>query len=926
MTRTVLQRRLGLATCAAAGLLVAACHRDKPEDHMARGKALAAKQSHAAAVIEFKNVLQADPNSGEARFLLGRELLLQGDPKSAEIELEKAFDAKYDPEQVVPLLVKAEVLAGQPEKVSKQIGRADLKTPEANAALQTMLGNSLLAEGHKEEALAAFAAAEKLVPDFPDAKLAQARIRATGGDLAGAEKDVDALLANNPKMVDALVLKGDLDRAHAATTPAIESYQAAIKEDPRNFAARINLAGALIANHQLDLAQEQVDALKKQSPRHPGVAYMDALIAFNRKDYPRANDAITLSLASAPKSGLAQLLAGAISTAMNQPAQAETHLAEAVRLNPNGLYARKLLTSVYLKQRQPQKADEVLAPALAAAPNDGTLVSLAGEVALMKGDFNGAAKYFDKAAKINPADANIRTQGAAVDFARGDDASGFAELEAASKASVDNPRADIALVLARLQRKQFDQALAAWKTLEKRQPNNPQTYNLLAAIDVGRGDVPAARKALDRAVEISPTYFPAVANLAAFDERNHDVDGARQRYKTLLAKDPGNLGALLSLAQLESSHGAGPDVVLPLLKEARRTNENSEQPVLALAAYYASRNDPKQALTVLQDGLAQSPNSPTYLNMSAQLLMQTGSNDQAIVAYRKLVNLDPDSLDRQMRLGEAELAANQPDAAVQTFRNALKKQPTAYQAQSVAIGSLLRANKIDEASRLLANIREQSPKSPVLPELEADIKLTAKQYADATAIFRKALAQHPTPNLVIKTYSSIYLGGDPKEANAFIADWVKSHPKDLTVRLFDADLALRAKDYPRATQNYRAVLEAQPNDVGVLNNLAWALWQQHDPQALSYAQKANAIAPDSPQVGDTLGWMLVEQGQTKRGLELLQKASAAAPAQREIALHLAKAQLKDGNKDAARSTLQALVKAAPDSVEGKESKDLMATL
>ncbi len=99
MKRTTLDRRIGIAACAAATVLVAACHRDKPEDHMARGKQLAGKQSHAAAVIEFKNVLQADPNSGEARYLLGRELLLQGDPKNAEIELQKAFDAEVRPRE-----------------------------------------------------------------------------------------------------------------------------------------------------------------------------------------------------------------------------------------------------------------------------------------------------------------------------------------------------------------------------------------------------------------------------------------------------------------------------------------------------------------------------------------------------------------------------------------------------------------------------------------------------------------------------------------------------------------------------------------------------------------------------------------------------------------------------------------------------------
>lgn len=919
-------RRFSIVTGIAIALLVAGCHSDKPADHLARGKEAAAKKNHATAIIEFKNVLQSNPDSSEARFLLGRELLAQNDPKNAEIELQKAFDLAYDPDQVVPLLVRSQVMQGQTDKVTRQIGKESLKTPAANAALQTLLGSSLFSQGKLDEAMSAYAAALKFVPDYPDAVLGAARIKAVRGDVATADTDVAAVLAKDPKELEALLLKGDLARTKGSNPAAIAAYEAAVKESPRNFTARLGLTGAYIANRQFDLAQQQVDELKKQQPKQPGVNYMDALIAFNKKDLTRANDAISLSLAAAPNSGLAQLLAGTISTALNQPEQAEAHLREAIRLNPGSIYARRLLTSLYLRQRQAQKAEEVLGPALAAQPNDAKLIGLAGEVALAKGDFTSASQYFDQAGKINPADSNLRTQGAAVDFARGDEASGFAELEAASKASVNNPNPDIALVLARVQRKQFDQALTAWKTLEKRQPDNPVTYNLRAAIYMGKGDPVGARKALEHALEIQPNYFPAAANLAVLDERNNDLDGARKRYRALLAKEPGNLAASIALAQFESKHGGGPDVVLPLLTDARRVNPNSEQPVIALAAYYISRNDPKQALATAQDGLAQSPNSPGLLGLVGQILLRTGSTDQAIADFRKRASLNPDSVGYQMDLGKALVTANQNDQASQVFQGVLKKRPDTFEAQSAAVGTLLRTNKLDQAAALVAQLRQQSPKSPVLPELDGDVKLASKQYGDAAGIYRQLLAKSPGSNLVIKTYTAILLGGHGPEADTFLADWIKNHPKDIPVRLFDADLALRAKNYSHAAQSYRAALEIRPNDPALLNNLAWTLWQQKDPQALAYAQKANAAAPNSPAIGDTLGWMLVEQGQTKSGLALLQKANAAAPAQRDIALHLAKAQIKAGDKDAARSTLQALVKAAPESAEGKESKDLMATL
>ena len=53
--------------------------------------------------------------------------------------------------------------------------------------------------------------------------------------------------------------------------------------------------------------------------------------------------------------------------------------------------------------------------------------------------------------------------------------------------------------------------------------------------------------------------------------------------------------------------------------------------------------------------------------------------------------------------------------------------------------------------------------------------------------------------------------------------------------------------------------------------------------------------------------MLVEQGNTTRGLELLQKAVVAAPNAHEIRYHLAQAWLKAGDKAKARSELERLV-------------------
>lgn len=109
--------RITLAALVVAALF-AGCGAENPDTLMASGKSHLAKNDSKAAVIQFKNALQMNPNLGEARFLLGKTLLESGDPQGAELELRKALGLKYAPESVIPLLAQALLTNGQAKRSS----------------------------------------------------------------------------------------------------------------------------------------------------------------------------------------------------------------------------------------------------------------------------------------------------------------------------------------------------------------------------------------------------------------------------------------------------------------------------------------------------------------------------------------------------------------------------------------------------------------------------------------------------------------------------------------------------------------------------------------------------------------------------------------------------------------------------------------
>ncbi len=157
-------------------------------------------------------------------------------------------------------------------------------------------------------------------------------------------------------------------------------------------------------------------------------------------------------------------------------------------------------------------------------------------------------------------------------------------------------------------------------------------------------------------------------------------------------------------------------------------------------------------------------------------------------------------------------------------------------------------------------------------------------------------------------HSALRAAGNLPEADKLATSRLTDHPKDGVFRLYLAQSAAVRKDYATSAQHYRVLLDARPNDPLLLNNLAWVLGQTKDPQAFEYAEKAYKQAPNNPTVMDTLGVLLLEKGDTARGMALLSKASGLAPQSNSIRLNLAKALLKAGQNEAAKKELEVLEK------------------
>ncbi|EXI68014.1 MAG: tetratricopeptide repeat protein [Candidatus Accumulibacter adjunctus] len=900
--------RKATASALLATLLLLGCGGgEKPADLLNQAKEALQKNDHKTAVIQLKNALQQDQQLAEARFLLARALLAGGDPAGAEVELRKAQELNYSVEQITPLLARTLLMMGQADKVIKDLANAPLATAEARADLQTSIGQAYLLQDKPQQAEAAYAAALAAQPGYAPALIGEARLKATGGDLPGALVILDRGLQDSPRLYEAWQLKGDLLQAQGDGAGAMAAYRKAVEVKPDYLAGHAAIMRQQLAENQLDAAAQQLATIKQFAANHPQTHYLTAMLAYQKKDYPAARDAILLMLRVVPDNPLGLQLAGLIEYELKAYPQAEDYLLKALPKTPELGIARRVLIASYLRDGKPAKALALIEPVLGKIDKDSNMLALAGQVFLQNGQVDKAGQYFAKAAALDPQNAGKRTSLAMVNLARGDTDTAFRDLEQVAAADPGN-RADLALITAHLQRRAFDPALKAIAALEKKQPENPLVYNLRGTALLGKRDVAGARKSFEQALALNAAYFPAAANLASLDMADKKPDEAKKRFEAVVAKDPKSTQGYLALAELRSRTGGKTEEVATLINRAIAANPQEPAPRLALIGLYLGKNEVKSALAAGQDAVAALPDRPEILDAAGRAQQAAQDYNQALATYGKLAALKPDLPLPYLRMAEIEVAAKNKPAALENLRKALQVQPNSLEAQRGIMMLELDAGRTAEAIVVAKEVQKQRPKEAIGYLFEGDAQAALKNWPAAIAAYRVGLKEAGGPDVAAKLHLALASSGNLSEADSFAAGWLKENAKDTRFRFYLAGHATARKDYATAARHYRVLLEAQPENAIVLNNLAWVGAQTKDPKALEYAEKANRLVPNQPAQMDTLAVLLMDKGDTQRALELFRQALELAPQAAVIRVNYARALIKAGQKGEARKQLDEVAK------------------
>jgi Flp pilus assembly protein TadD len=152
--------------------------------------------------------------------------------------------------------------------------------------------------------------------------------------------------------------------------------------------------------------------------------------------------------------------------------------------------------------------------------------------------------------------------------------------------------------------------------------------------------------------------------------------------------------------------------------------------------------------------------------------------------------------------------------------------------------------------------------------------------------------------------SALWEQGKREAAITTLSQWLDQYPEDLLTLNALANFYLLDHQFHKARNQFGHITRLSPRSALAHNNLAWLLLQEDRiDTALTHAQKARELAPNDPEIMDTLGMVLFRKGNYRAAERLFEDATDRLPQNLDVQFHLAQASAKSGNREKAKQIL-----------------------
>lgn len=180
-------------------------------------------------------------------------------------------------------------------------------------------------------------------------------------------------------------------------------------------------------------------------------------------------------------------------------------------------------------------------------------------------------------------------------------------------------------------------------------------------------------------------------------------------------------------------------------KLAQGIDANSEEVALNMARLYSEQGDAKRAADVL-NAIPVDDRSPRIEFALGASYEQLKKNKDAVAAYHRALDMDPDNLDTERALANALLNDGQLDEALKVLNTIVAAEPQDAQSQIRISEIQRRQGNYDQALKTLEKAKPLAPDLLELSYNEALIYDSLGRYDDAIGVLTKLVADTAKPD------------------------------------------------------------------------------------------------------------------------------------------------------------------------------------
>jgi tetratricopeptide (TPR) repeat protein len=722
--------------CIAAGLALSSC-RKTPEQRaaafIAKGKNLLEKRQYASANLEFLNASRLRPGDSEVLHLLATAAIAGGNYAEAIGYLRKAIEKNP---QYLPARVKlAEIMASSPVlshvKEAESAAEAAVHDAPSDSEALRVLAKAQLKLGDYKSAEDQFTKSVSMMPQNLRASIGLAVLKWRKNDLPGAEDILKRAVESAPKAPEPLIVLGRFYRLTKRLPEAGDALRRAAQMN-RFRGLALEALAQIYAEQKRDNEVEATYRAMAQLPERrfkplhavylfgrgrqaEAVAELKALADADKSDrearsrlvsaYMLTNQpqaavkVVTDALNQNGKDVSALLDRGRLYLAAGKAEDLERDMRRVIQLTSNSAEAHYLL-AMSLRKSMKRSARQELTEALSIDPQFlAARVELSAELRRAN-EFQAAQGVIDQAPPSQRRGPELTIEQNWIWLANGQYTSLKKSLDEVQKPA-QNPTLLVQAALLQLQRKDYPGAIERAEEALRINPLDLRAIDALATAYVGQKQVAAAVAKVRECADAQPQSAQMRYYLATWLLKTDHQEEARLELKKAIGLDSAFAPARLTMAQSELAAGQY-DAARQQVGAILEKNPRNGAALMLSGVIEESAHNFDQAIQAYRKVLDVDDTNPLAMNNLAYLTAEhTQDLGQALKYAEQAKQISPESADVDDTLGWIYFRRGVYANAIRHLEMADKRRPAAVTKYHLAM-AYHRTGERDRATQAMA--------------------------------------------------------------------------------------------------------------------------------------------------------------------------------------------------------------------------------